>query len=124
MRSLYLSCAGRGGDERRDVKERQMRGKLMFVAGAAVGFVLGTRAGHERYEEIKNATRKVLDSPSVHEATGAAQAQASKLYTKGKETLAARPMGDRLKHPLGGRNDGIDGVSAEDARQTMSSNSF
>ena len=33
-----------------------MRGKLIFVAGAALGFVLGARAGHERYEQIAGNT--------------------------------------------------------------------
>jgi hypothetical protein len=99
-----------------------MRGKLMFVVGAAVGFVLGTRAGRERYEDLKNATRKVLDSPGVQEATGVAQAQASKLYARGKETLASSPVGDRLRHPMGHKEElpGFD----DDLHQHMSSNSF
>lgn len=31
-----------------------MRGKIAFVLGAAIGYVLGTRAGRKRYEQIKN----------------------------------------------------------------------
>ena len=30
-----------------------MRGKILFVFGLAVGYVLGTRASRERYEHIK-----------------------------------------------------------------------
>jgi hypothetical protein len=99
-----------------------MRGKLMFVAGAAVGFVLGTKAGRERYEDIKNATKKLLDSPGVHEATGVVQSQASKLYAQGKETLASSNVTDRLRHPLGPKKDEVDDVL--DDHQHMSSNSF
>jgi hypothetical protein len=105
-------------------KEIQMRGKLLFVAGAAVGYVLGTKAGRERYNEMMDAARKILDSPSVHEATGVAQAQATKLYARGKETLAASPLSDRLRHPMGTQKDDIDGFLSDDPHQTMSSNSF
>lgn len=42
-----------------------MRGKILFVTGAAVGFVLGARAGRERYEQLKAAAAKVWESPGV-----------------------------------------------------------
>ena len=29
-----------------------MRGKLMFLGGLAAGFVIGARAGREKYEEL------------------------------------------------------------------------
>ena len=32
-----------------------MRGKILFAAGLAVGYVFGTRAGRERYEQLKSA---------------------------------------------------------------------
>ncbi len=100
-----------------------MRGKLTFVVGVAVGFVLGTRAGRERYEEMKDAAHKFLDSPSVHEATGVAQAQAQKLYERGKESFAASPLSDRLRHPMG-HKDEVDPFLGDDTHQHMSSNSF
>jgi hypothetical protein len=99
-----------------------MRGKVMFVAGAAVGFVLGTKAGRERYEDMKNAAKKLLDSPSVHEATGVVQSQASKLYAQGKDTLASTNVTDRLRHPLGTKKNDTDLL--DDGQQHMSSNSF
>lgn len=42
-----------------------MRGKLIFVAGAAVGYVLGSRAGHHRYEQISAGASKVWNSRPV-----------------------------------------------------------
>lgn len=42
-----------------------MRGKLIFVAGAAAGFVLGARAGHERYEQITERASTVWHSRAV-----------------------------------------------------------
>lgn len=36
-----------------------MKGKILFIAGLGVGYVLGTRAGRERYEQIKAAAARV-----------------------------------------------------------------
>lgn len=43
-----------------------MKGKILFVAGLATGYVLGTRAGRARYEQIVKAARSVWTSPPVH----------------------------------------------------------
>lgn len=44
-----------------------MKGKILFVTGLAVGYVLGTRAGRERYEQIKVRAAKVWGNPQVQE---------------------------------------------------------
>ena len=73
-----------------------MRGKLMFITGLAAGFVLGSRAGREKYEEIAANAKKVWEHPTVQEATGVAQAQASRLYTEGKDKLNQSKLGEKL----------------------------
>ena len=50
-----------------------MRGKLLFVAGAAVGYVLGARAGRRRYEQIKSAAAKVWETPAVQKQVNAVE---------------------------------------------------
>ncbi|WP_350348165.1 YtxH domain-containing protein [Agromyces sp. G08B096] len=47
-----------------------MKGKILFVVGLGVGYVLGTRAGRERYEQIKQAAEKVWNQPSVQQGVG------------------------------------------------------
>jgi hypothetical protein len=42
-----------------------MKGKLLFVAGAAVGYVFGARAGRKRYEQIKRAAQAVWETDGV-----------------------------------------------------------
>ncbi|MEV6306506.1 hypothetical protein AB0M02_44370 [Actinoplanes sp. NPDC051861] len=74
-----------------------MRGKLMFLTGLAAGFVLGSRAGREKYEEIRANAEKVWRHPSVQEAAGVAQAQANKLYTEGKDKLQSSKLGEKLQ---------------------------
>ena len=44
-----------------------MKGKILFVFGLAMGYVLGTRAGRERYEQIKAGAEKVWMDPRVQE---------------------------------------------------------
>src|ERR1044072_6806783 len=72
-----------------------MRGKLMFLGGLAAGFVLGSRAGREKYEEIRANAKKVWEHPTVQEAAGVAQAQANKLYSEGKDKLDQSKLGQK-----------------------------
>lgn len=50
-----------------------MRGKLLFVTGAAVGYVLGARAGRKRYDQLRAAALKVWDSPGVQKQVDAVE---------------------------------------------------
>jgi hypothetical protein len=45
--------------------EASMKGKILFVFGLGLGYVLGTRAGRERYEQIKAGAEKVWQDPRV-----------------------------------------------------------
>jgi len=47
-----------------------MRGKVGLVIGLAAGYVLGTRAGRERYEQIKAQVDKVWNLDPVQEQVG------------------------------------------------------
>lgn len=75
-----------------------MRGKLIFITGIGVGYVLGTRAGRERFDQIVAQARKFWESPTVQEAAGVVQAQANRLYDEGKQAVS-----DQV-HRLGTRN--------------------
>ena len=44
-----------------------MKGKILFVVGLGAGYVLGTRAGRERYEQIKRAAEGVWNTPAVQQ---------------------------------------------------------
>jgi hypothetical protein len=43
--------------------------KTTLLVGVAAGYVLGARAGRERYEQIKTGARKVARDPRVQAAT-------------------------------------------------------
>lgn len=42
-----------------------MRGRLLFIVGLGAGYVLGARAGRQRYEQIASAASKVWNSDAV-----------------------------------------------------------
>ena len=50
-----------------------MKGKVLFVVGLGVGYVLGTRAGRERYEQIRQAAQKLWNTPTVQQGVGTAK---------------------------------------------------
>ncbi|TWF79588.1 hypothetical protein FHX44_115521 [Pseudonocardia hierapolitana] len=46
-----------------------------FLLGAAVGYVLGARAGHERYEQLHRTYQRIADHPAVQGAAGVVRAR-------------------------------------------------
>lgn len=72
-----------------------MVNKLTFLTGMAVGYVLGARAGRERYETIKRAARTVSGNPAVQRAAGTLGHGASELAHS-----ATRVVGDRVGERL------------------------
>lgn len=53
-----------------------------LVIGIAIGYVLGSRAGRERYEQIKRWSRRVADNPAVQGLAGMVRAEASEALHK------------------------------------------
>jgi hypothetical protein len=52
-------------------------GKVTLLAGLAAGYVLGTRDGRERYEQIRTQATKVLQDPRVKRKATQAQDKVS-----------------------------------------------
>ncbi|MEY4997878.1 MAG: hypothetical protein RLY59_1282 [Actinomycetota bacterium] len=50
-----------------------MKGKFLFIAGLAIGYVFGTRAGRRRYEQIKTAAQNIWESEPVQWSVKQAQ---------------------------------------------------
>jgi len=88
-----------------------MRGKLIFITGVGVGYVLGTRAGREKFDRMVAQARQFWESPTVQEAAGVVQAQAGRLYDEGKHVLS-----DQV-HRISGRNGRALGESDADKEE-------
>jgi hypothetical protein len=65
-----------------------------FLLGALAGYVLGTRAGRARYEQIVRTYRKVVDHPAVQCAAGVVRAKIGK-KAGGRVPFARRYEGHR-----------------------------
>ncbi|RCV55982.1 hypothetical protein [Marinitenerispora sediminis] len=80
-----------------------MRYRITFVAGLAVGYVLGARAGKARYEQIARTARRIADSPAVQETAGLVGAQVSNatktVWTKINERVPVTSLRDFLARP-------------------------
>jgi hypothetical protein len=50
-----------------------MKGKAALVVGMAAGYVLGTRDGRERYEQIKSQADRLWNDPKVQKNVAQAQ---------------------------------------------------
>jgi|tagenome__1003787_1003787.scaffolds.fasta_scaffold19494372_1 hypothetical protein len=77
-----------------------MRMKIAFVAGLGVGYVLGARAGRERYEKIMRGMRGVKDNPTVQETAGLIGAQAGRALStaKGKAGQGVNTLYRKARH--------------------------
>jgi hypothetical protein len=64
--------------------------KLSFIVGGAIGYVLGSRAGRERYEQIVAMARRVAGSQTVQTSAGVLQAQVDTIAQRARSSLAAK----------------------------------
>ncbi|MFF4606223.1 YtxH domain-containing protein [Streptomyces sp. NPDC001339] len=81
-----------------------MRYRLTFIAGLATGYVLGARAGRERYEQLRKAAQRVAQNPAVRNSAESValtgREVASKAYGKVSATVGDHVPGavrDRVR---------------------------
>ncbi|WP_375001315.1 hypothetical protein [Aeromicrobium sp. CTD01-1L150] len=69
--------------------------KLLLVAAGVAGYVLGARAGRERYEQIRDQSTRVWNSPTVQHGVDEAAKHAASA-AGGKVTEAATTAGSAV----------------------------
>jgi hypothetical protein len=81
--------------------------KISLLVAAGVGYVLGARAGRERYEQIADGARRVAGNPKVQAVAGKAQetvAQQAPVVAsavKDKATSAASTVQEKVSDTFG-----------------------
>ncbi|SKB10451.1 YtxH domain-containing protein [Aeromicrobium choanae] len=73
-----------------------MAGKLTFLVGAAAGYVLGTRSGRERYDQIVSQAQRLWKDPRVQDAT-------EKVQHAAQEHMPGSTSGPGFDSGVGGR---------------------
>lgn len=98
-----------------------MKGKILFVVGLGVGYVLGTRAGRERYEQIKRAATGVWNQPIVQQGVGTVSDFAKERVGDLSDTLldAAKSFIGNATRGSGASRDDVRDVAAK-AKQGVS----
>jgi hypothetical protein len=89
--------------------------RFSFVVGLAAGYVLGARAGRERYEQIMKAARSFAENPTVQQAAGAVQAQAT-----GLASTAGTKISDGVRERVPGRKHNGHGSQEDSDYTTLS----
>ncbi|MDH6215513.1 YtxH domain-containing protein [Streptomyces pseudovenezuelae] len=79
-----------------------MRYKLTFVAGLTLGYVLGTRAGRERYEQLMKSARQVAQNPAVRNTAESAAQQGRQFAGKAYHAVSEK-VGDRVPDSVADR---------------------
>ena len=88
-----------------------MRFKSGFLVGLGAGYVLGTKAGQERYQQIVDAADKLRQNPSVQRLTG----EVNRTVNAGKDRVAetAAAKADQAKETVA--------ANADQAKEAVSS---
>lgn len=79
-----------------------MRYRLTFVAGVALGYVLGSRAGRERYEQLRKCAARAARNSAVRNAAESAAQQGRGLADKAYHSVSDR-VGEHVPEPVAER---------------------
>ena len=78
-----------------------MGSKIALITALGVGYVLGTKAGRERYEQIKSGFRHVRDTPIVSKPLDQAGVKLSDAVRAGGERVTDK-VAEAVKERLFG----------------------
>jgi hypothetical protein len=82
---------------------------IIFVAGVAVGFVIGSRAGRGAYENMRRKWQGFSGSDPVQKVAGDVRDLAGR---------AASDLGDKVSEAVGKASDKLDEVTGKNAGTT------
>ena len=84
-----------------------MRFRTGMIVGLAAGYVLGTRAGRERYEQIRRWVHQIAGTPQVQQIAERSKDVANEAGRKGIEAVhsAVSKVGTSVRDRLGNGHD-------------------
>jgi hypothetical protein len=83
-------------------RRRRRGGTLGMAAGGAAGYVLGAKAGRQRYQELTESARRLRQRPEVKRATEQAVAKLDQLSGQAADRLQAARQSTRTQAGSGG----------------------
>jgi histidinol-phosphate/aromatic aminotransferase/cobyric acid decarboxylase-like protein len=97
-----------------------MKSKAFFIAGAGMGYVLGTRAGREQFEKIKKWSMSMWQDPRVQAQVNDLEARAAE-FAKTEGAALKDKVAETVKSVVGSVRDGA-GSSAGAGPRSSASN--
>lgn len=94
-----------------------MKGKILFVAGLGTGYVLGTRAGRARYEQLTRVARSVWNSAPVQTVSAKAGA-----FVNAKAPEVVEFIADAVRKAAAKKKDAAKSANATKRTSDASSN--
>ncbi|THV43563.1 hypothetical protein [Glycomyces buryatensis] len=79
--------------------------KWYFVAGIAIGYVLGAKAGTERYDQIVDCARRVTGNDTVQQVASSVRSQAGKAANAAQDKIKGTKFGDIVENFTAGTED-------------------
>lgn len=107
--------------------------KFIFLAGVAIGFVIGSSMGRGPYESLERTARQVADDPEVkrraaqakdaagkaaHEAADTVKAKAPEVAATVQEAVGSAAAGAKQRL-AGGETEGADGAQGVDKSEDL-----
>jgi hypothetical protein len=65
-----------------------VKGRFGFLIGLGAGYVLGSKAGHERYEQLRRLYDNLISSPGFRQATGRAKEAVESGFEQARDKAA------------------------------------
>ena len=80
-----------------------MKPRTGAILGFAVGYVLGAKAGKERYEQIRKVASTIANNPPIRQVLDESKALADKGTTKARAAISDQlhEVGDQIREAAG-----------------------
>ncbi|MBI5159936.1 MAG: YtxH domain-containing protein [Micrococcales bacterium] len=90
-----------------------MRGKFLFVVGAAVGYVVGTRQGRQAYVKLKGRAEDLWKAPAVQNSV-----ESAREFVKDKVPIVGEKVAQVGKKAATAAADKLPGSDPSDASES------
>ena len=102
-----------------------MKKKLLFVLGAAVGYVVGTRTGRQGYEKLKSQVGDVWQKPVVQDGIVRAEVFAEEKIpvVGGTVSAAVKTAADSVTNAVKKNEESTDSTDSSDDSRSNDSGS-
>jgi hypothetical protein len=99
-----------------------MMGKMKWLVGFGAGYVLGARAGRERYDQIAGRAQQLWSDPRVQEKAGQAQ-QVVKEKADQAQQVVKEKVGDKATSNGGSTTSTTSGARSSSGSRTSGGSS-